>query len=90
MTNFEKSWTPSNSVGVTEKIGGAIHKQGPLKPRVQGATRQLSTPISKLDFVAQKLDQKDAKLFARIVEAKQSNSRASQAQKGSWKHEDLT
>lgn len=73
MTNFEKSWTPSNSEGFTEKIGGVIHKKGPLKPRVQGATRQLSTPISKLDFVAQKLDQKDAKLFARIVEAKQSH-----------------
>jgi division protein CdvB (Snf7/Vps24/ESCRT-III family) len=74
VTNFEQSWTPSTSEGFTEKIGGRIHKQGPLKPRVQGATRQLSTPISKLDFVTQKLDQKDAKIFAKIVEAKQSQN----------------
>lgn len=74
MTNFEQSWTPKTTVSFTEKIGGKIHKEGPLKPRVEGATRQLSNPISKLDFMMQKLDQKDAKLFARIVQAKRSQN----------------
>lgn len=74
MTNFQKSWTPKNTVSITDKIGSTIHKEGPLKPRVEGATRQLSTPISKLNFISQQLDQKDAKLFSRIVEAKQSQN----------------
>jgi len=78
VTGFEQSWTPKNTTSITDKIGSAIHKEEPLKPRVEGATRQLSTPISKLDSVLQQLDQKDAKLFARIVEAKQ-NQNISQA-----------
>lgn len=79
MTNFEQNWTPKTTVGITEKIGGVIHKEDPLKPRVEGATRQLSRPIGKLDSMVQKLDQKDSKLFARIVQAKQSQN-MSQAQ----------
>ena len=78
MTSLESSWTARNTPSISEKIGGAIKKEGPLKPRVEGATRQLSTPISKLDFVSKQLDQKDAKLFSRIVEAKQ-NQNLSQA-----------
>lgn len=74
MTNFEQSWTPKNTVGFTEKFGNAIHKEGPLKPRVEGATRQLSSPISKLDFMIQKLDQKDKKIFEKIVQAKQDHN----------------
>ena len=74
MANFEQSWSPKNTVSITEKIGGTIHKEGPLKPRVEGATRQLGQPISKLDVMAKKIDQKDAKLFQRIVDAKQSHN----------------
>jgi len=78
VANFEQSWSPKSTVGITEKIGGVIHKEGPLKPRVEGATRKLSQPIDKLDYMAKKLDQKDSKLFQRIVEAKQ-NHNSSQA-----------
>lgn len=74
MTSLESKWTPRNTASISEKIGSTIKKEGPLKPRVQGATRQLSTPISKLDFVSKQLDQKDAKLFARIVAAKQNHN----------------
>lgn len=78
VTSLESSWTQRNTPGISEKIGGVIKKETPLKPRVEGATRQLNTPISKLDFVSKQLDQKEAKLFARIVEAKQ-NQNISQA-----------
>jgi len=74
VTNLEQSWTPKNATNITDKIGSAIHKEGPLKPRVESATRQLTTPLSKLDFISQQLDQKDSKLFAKIVEAKQSQN----------------
>ena len=78
MTSFEQSWTTKNTASIADKIGSSIHKEGPLKPRVEGATRQLSNPINKLEFMSQKLDQKDAKLFSRIVQAKQ-NQNISQA-----------
>lgn len=74
MTNFEQSWTPKNTVGITEKFESAFHKEEPLKPRVEGATRQLSSPIGKLDFMIQKLDQKDKKIFGKIVQAKQDHN----------------
>jgi division protein CdvB (Snf7/Vps24/ESCRT-III family) len=74
VANFEQSWSPKPTVGITEKIGGIVHNEGPLKPRVEGATRKLSQPIDKLDYMAKKLDQKDTKLFQRIVEAKQSHN----------------
>jgi len=73
MANFEKSWSSKSTVSITERIGGTIHKEGPLKPRVEGATRTLNQPISKLDSIAHKLAEKDAKLFQRIVKAQQSH-----------------
>jgi division protein CdvB (Snf7/Vps24/ESCRT-III family) len=75
MVNFEQSWSPRTTVGITERIGGAIHKEGPLKPRVEGATRTLNQPITKLDSIAKQLAQKDAKLFQRIVDAQQSHDK---------------
>jgi len=73
MANFEQNWAPKPTVSITEKIGSSIKKEGPLKPRVEGATRTLNQPISKLDSMAHKLAEKDAKLFQRIVEAQQSH-----------------
>jgi len=74
MANFEQTWSPKPTVSITEKIGGTIHKEGPLNPRVEGATRKLSQPIDKLEHMAKSIDLKDAKLFQRIVEAKQSHN----------------
>jgi len=73
MANFEQNWAPKPTVSITEKIGSSIKKEGPLKPRVEGATRTLNQPISKLDSMAHKLAEKDARLFQRIVEAQQSH-----------------
>ena len=75
MVNFEQSWSSRTTVGITEKIGGVIHKEGPLKPRVEGAARTLNQPISKLDSISKQLEQKDAKLFQRIVDAQQNHDK---------------
>ena len=73
MANFEQNWSPKPTVSITDKVGGIIHKEEPLKPRVEGATRKLNQPISKLESMTRKLAEKDAKLFQRIVEAQQSH-----------------
>ncbi len=75
MANFEKSWSSQPTPGIKEQITGVIHKEGPLKPRVEGATRTLNQPISKLDSIAKKLSDKDNKLFQKIVEAHQNKDR---------------
>ncbi|MDH3617235.1 MAG: Snf7 family protein [Nitrosopumilus sp.] len=75
MVNFEQSWSSPSKVGITEKISEAIHKEGPLKPRVEEATRTLNQPISKLDSISKQLEQKDAKLFQRIVDAQQNHDK---------------
>lgn len=73
MANFEQTWSQRPTASITERIGGTLHKEEPLKPRVEGATRKLSQPISKLDSMAHKLAEKDAKLFQRIAEAQQNH-----------------
>ncbi|ABK78494.1 conserved protein implicated in secretion [Cenarchaeum symbiosum A] len=47
--------------------------QGPLKPRVQTAITRLRKQITKLDGMLVKLNDRDEKLFARIVAATQQH-----------------
>ena len=71
MANFEQSWSKPQSPGMAEQIRGTIKKEGPLKPKVENAMRKMSQPIAKLDYMSNKLAEKDTKLFKRIVEARQ-------------------
>jgi len=73
MVNFEQSWSTRPTVSITEKIGGKIHKEGSLKPRIDAATKVLNQPISKLNATANKMAEKDTRLFQRIVDAQQSH-----------------
>ena len=73
MVNFEQNWSSQPTVGIVEKIGNSLHKEEPLKPRVEGATRKLNHPISKLDSMTKQLDDKDKRLFQRIVVARQNH-----------------
>lgn len=74
MANFEHSWSKPQSAGMADQIRGAIKKEGPLKPKVENAVRKVSQPIAKLDYMSNKLAEKDAKLFKRIVEARQRHN----------------
>ena len=73
MTGFTKSWTKPQTPSFGERINDAMHPQGPLKPRLETATKRLQTQISKLDGLITKLKQKDEKLFKRIVTATQQH-----------------
>ena len=69
MHNFSSKWSKQPQSGITEKINDSIKPKGPLKPRIQTAVKKLQLQIQKLDSMLTNLQERDAKLFQRIVEA---------------------
>lgn len=72
MASFGQAWNRPPSDGLGDKISGMFKKEAPLKPRVDNAIRGLNRPISKLDDTSNQLNQKDNKLFQRIVESQKN------------------
>lgn len=75
MPAFQDNWNKSSNPGFNEQIHGMIKKEPPLKPRIQQSVGKLSKTISKIDYMHKKLQEKDAKIFKRIVEAQQRHDR---------------
>ncbi len=69
MTGFEKNWSTQSKVSASEKLKESLRPQGPLKPRLETAVNKLQLQTSKLDTMIAKLNERDAALFRRIVEA---------------------
>jgi division protein CdvB (Snf7/Vps24/ESCRT-III family) len=68
LTQLKDKWTKQPQPSISEKFNDLIKPKGPLKPRVQTAIKKLSLQISKLDNMLTKLQERDGKLFQRIVE----------------------
>ena len=73
MGNLHNKWSKQPQPGIGEKIGDTLKPKGPLKPRVQNAIKKLQSQIQKLDSMLTGLQDRDAKLFQRIVEATQKH-----------------
>lgn len=73
MPNLHDKWSRQPKPSLSDKINDAIKPKGPLKPRVQKAIQKLQHQISKLDSMITKLNERDGKLFKRIVEATQAH-----------------
>lgn len=73
MSRFQNSWSRPPTPGLTERINDTIRPKGDLKPRVQAAIVRLRKQISKLDGMLTKLNERDAKLFERVVTATQQH-----------------
>jgi division protein CdvB (Snf7/Vps24/ESCRT-III family) len=73
LTQLQDKWTKQPQPGISEKINDVIKPKGALKPRVQTAIKKLKLQISKLDNMLNKLNERDAKIFQRIVEATQQH-----------------
>ncbi len=71
MNAFDKNWTNPNRVSAGDKLKEALATQGPLKPRLETASNKLQLQISKLDAIVTKLNERDASLFRRVVDAVQ-------------------
>jgi len=73
MNFFGKSWDKSLVKSNKDKLRDTIQKEGPLKPKIDSALRQIGIPISKLDSMAVKLQQKDDYIFNKIVNSQKNN-----------------
>lgn len=73
MTSFDKNWAHQETASFTDKIKDSVKPQGALKPRIQTAVNKLQLQISKMDSMLNKLHERDAQLFKRIVAAMQQH-----------------
>jgi len=73
MSNLSSKWLKQPQPGIAEKINDSIKPKGPLKPRISNAIKKLQLQIQKLDSMLTNLQERDAKLFQRIVEATQKH-----------------
>ena len=73
MSNLSSKWLKQSQPGIAEKINDSIKPKGPLKPRISNAIKKLQLQIQKLDSMLTNLQERDAKLFQRIVEATQKH-----------------
>jgi division protein CdvB (Snf7/Vps24/ESCRT-III family) len=73
LSDLQNKWNKQQKPGITDKINNTFNPKGALKPKIENGIKQLQTQISKLDSMIIKLNERDSKLFKRIVEATQSH-----------------
>jgi division protein CdvB (Snf7/Vps24/ESCRT-III family) len=73
LSDLQNKWNKQQKPGITDKISDTFNPKGALKPKIQNGIKQLQTQITKLDSMIVKLNERDNKLFKRIVEATQSH-----------------
>ncbi len=73
MSGIQNKWSKTPSPSISEKISDVIKPKGALKPRVLNAVQKLQKQIAKLDAMLNKLQERDTKIFQRIVEATQQH-----------------
>lgn len=71
MTGFDKNWSNLSRSSSGEKLKEALRPQSPLKPKIETAVNKLQLQTSKLDTMITKLNERDASLFRRVVNAMQ-------------------
>lgn len=74
MPTFQENWNSTPKAGFGEQIHGIIKKEPPLKPRIQHSVSKLGQVVSKIDYMHKKLQEKDAKLFKKIVASQQAHN----------------
>jgi len=73
MTSLSNRWSKPQQPGITEKIGTMIKPSGALKPRVETAIKKLQMQTAKLDGMLSSLNDRDQKIFSRVVTATQQH-----------------
>jgi len=73
MASFQDKWSAPQKQGFMDKLGDTFKPKGSLKPRVEQAVKRLQAQIGKLDAMTQKLQERDQKIFQKIVVAQQAH-----------------
>jgi len=76
MPSFHKAWARQDTAGMTDKFRDTLKPQGALKPRIQNAVNKLQAQTSKMDSMLNKLEERDQKLFQRVVVAVQNHDKS--------------
>jgi len=66
-TQFSKKWVKGESKSLSEGLKEAVRPAEPLKPRLDQATRQIQTQVTKLDNRLERLKEKDSSIFKKMV-----------------------
>ena len=67
--SFANRWEKSDRPGVGAQVKDALHPPGPLKPRLDGATKRIEMQIQRLDQASNRFQERDKAIFNRIVDA---------------------
>ena len=73
MASFQDKWSAPQKQSFVDKLGDTFKPKGSLKPRVEMAVKRLQAQIGKLDGMCQKLQERDQKIFQKIVAAQQAH-----------------
>ena len=73
MPGLDSKWSKQQKPSISDKINDTIKPKGPLKPRVEDGIKKLQLQIKKLDSMLASLQERDTKLFQRIVNATQNH-----------------
>ena len=73
MPSFQDKWSRPQKQSFMDKLGDTLKPKGSLKPRVEMAVKRLQAQIGKLDGMCQKLQERDQKIFQKIVAAQQAH-----------------
>jgi len=76
--SFAGRWEKKDEPSFSAKVKEAVHPPGPLKPRLDAATKRIEMQIQRLDQTSNRFGERDKSIFNRIVDAysKHDTSRA--------------
>jgi len=67
--SFTDRWEKNDNPSIADTIRQTVRPAGPLKPRIQGATRRIQTQVQKLDQASTHFEARDKTLFNNVVDA---------------------
>ena len=67
--SFDKRWERDSAPPLSAKLRDAVMPQGPLKPRLDSATKRIETQIQRLDQASNRFQERDKAIFNRVVDA---------------------
>ncbi|MBI2183553.1 MAG: hypothetical protein HYU39_01190 [Thaumarchaeota archaeon] len=73
MSQFASKWDRPRTEGLGIRVKEAVRPAGPLKPRLEGAIRQIQVQVSKLDSTTTRLRERDQAIFSKVVAAVQKH-----------------
>ena len=75
MAKFSEKWQkPSkNNDGLGSRLRGGVRSAEPLRPKLELASRQIQIQVMKLEQASNKLKEKDASIFSKVVSSMQKN-----------------